>query len=79
MKKILKIMIFVDFVKKNHKSDKVRDHCHTTGNYRGPAHSKCYNNVTQDQSSFVKCILHNFSKYDSHVFVKKSIDNKMIK
>ena len=31
MKKILKILIFVDFVKKNIESDKVRDHCHSTG------------------------------------------------
>ena len=34
MKKIIEVIIFVDFVKKI-LSDKVRDHCHLTGNYRG--------------------------------------------
>ena len=34
------------FCEKNIESDKVRDHCQLTGNYRGPAHSKCKLNVT---------------------------------
>ena len=45
-------------------SDKVRNHCHLTGKYRGPAHSKCNNNVTQKQSNFKPFIFPNFSKYD---------------
>ena len=38
MKNIIKIIIFVGFVKKKLLDDKVRDHCHLTGKYRGPAH-----------------------------------------
>ena len=38
-----------------------RDHCHLTGKYTGPAHSKCNINVTQAQSNFIPFILHNFS------------------
>ena len=34
------------FCEKNTESDKVRDHCHLTGKYRGPAHNKCNINVT---------------------------------
>ena len=58
------------FCEKNIGSDKVRDHCHLTGNYRGPAHSKCNNNVTQDQSIFIPFKFHNFSNYDCHMFFK---------
>ena len=64
------------FCEKNIESDKVRDHCHLTGNYRGPAHSKCNINVTQDQSNFVPFIFHNFSNYDCHMFFKKLVDKK---
>ena len=57
-------------------SDKVRDHCQLTGRYRGPAHSKCNISVTQDQSSFIPFIFHNFSNYDCHMFFKKLVDKK---
>ena len=49
-------------------SDKVRDHCHLTANYRGPAHSNCNINVTQKRSNFIPFRLHNFSNYDCHFF-----------
>ena len=55
---------------------KVRDHCHLTGNYRGPAHSECNNNVTQEQSSFIPFAFHNFSNYDCHMFFKKLVVKK---
>ena len=35
------------FCEKKNKFDKVRDHCHSTGKYRGSAQKKCNTNVTQ--------------------------------
>ena len=64
------------FCEKFIESDKVRDHCHLTGNYRGPAHSKCNINVTQDQSNFIPFLFHIFSNYDCHMFFKKLVDKK---
>ena len=64
------------FCEKEILSDKGRDHCHLTGKYRGPAHSKCNINVTQKQSNFIPFIFHNFSHYDSHMFFKKLVDKK---
>ena len=64
------------FCEKNIVSDKVRDHCHLTSNYRGPAHSKCNINVSQKQSNFIPFIFHNFSNYDCHRFLKNLVDKK---
>ena len=64
------------FCEKFIESDKVGDHCHLTGKYRGPAHSKCNINVTQKQSNFIPFIFHNFSNYDCHMFFKKLVDRK---
>ena len=64
------------FCEKIIESDKVRDHCHLTGKYRGPAHSKCNISVTQDQSNLIPFIFHNFSNYDCHMFFKKLVDKK---
>ena len=64
------------FCEKFIESNKVRDHCHLTGNYRGPAHSICNINVTQKQSNFIPFIFHNFSNYDCHMFFKKLVDKK---
>ena len=57
-------------------SDKVRDHWHLTGAYRGPAHNICNKNVKQKTSNFVPVMLHNFSKYDCHLFFKRLVDIK---
>ena len=67
------------FCEKNIESDKARDHCHLTGNYRGPAHSVCNINVTQDQSILIPFVFHNFSNYDCHTFFKKLVDLKIDK
>ena len=64
------------FCEKEILSDKVRDHCHLTGKYRGPAHSICNIIITQDQSNFIPFIFHNFSNYDSRMLFKKLVDKK---
>ena len=64
------------FCEKKNDFDKVRDHCHLNGKYRGPAHSKCNINVTQKQSNFMPFIFHNFSNYGCHMFFKKLVDKK---
>ena len=58
------------FCEKEIISDKVRDQCHLTGKYRGPAHSKCNINVSQNQSNFIPFVFHNFSNYDCLCFLK---------
>ena len=62
------------FCEKEKISDKVRDHCHITGKYRGPAHNIFNINVTQQQSNNIPSIFHNFSNYDSHMFFKSLVD-----
>ena len=57
-------------------SEKVRDHCHLTGNYRGPAHNVCNINVKQKNSKFIPFAFHNFSNYDCHMFLKRLVDLK---
>ena len=64
------------FCETNIESDKVRDHCHLTGKYRGPAHNVCNINVKQKDSNFIPFAFHNFSKYDSHMFFKRLVDLK---
>ena len=56
------------FCGKNIESDKVRDHCHLTGNYRGPAHNVCNINASQHRSNIIPIVFHSFSNYDCHMF-----------
>ena len=50
-------------------NDRVRDHCHFTGRYRGPAHNSC--NLKYRNPKSVSVFFHNLSGYDSHLFIKK--------
>ena len=50
-------------------NDKVRDHCHFNGRYRGPAHNKC--NLKYRKPKNISVFFHNLSGYDSHLFIKK--------
>ena len=56
--------------------DKIRDHCHLTGKYRGPDHNKCNIIVTQKPSHFIPFALHNFSNYDCHLFFKNQVEKR---
>ena len=53
------------------KEDKpnVRDHCHYTGRYRGPAHTK--SNLQYKIPSYIPIVFHNLSRYDAHLFIKE--------
>ena len=64
------------FSGKEHSIDKVRDHCHLTGKYRGPAHNTCKINVTQQHSNIIPFTFHNFSHYDFKMFFKRLVDLK---
>ena len=66
------------FCEKEFIDNKVRNHCHLTGKYRGPAHSKCNKIVNQQQSYCIPIIFHNFSNYDCHMFFRNLVQ-KMIK
>ena len=86
--KILTKMIFDEDAKKLHESatvcfackkrfdgDKVRDHCHYTGKYRGALHSGC-NLKLGERTLIIPVLAHNSSGYDSHMFVKRLADTK---
>ena len=51
--------------------DKVRDHDHLTGKYRGAAHNKCNLNCKQKSSSFVPIFFHIFSGYDCRLIFEE--------
>ena len=46
-------------------NDKVRDHCHFTGKYRGAAHFKC--NLAFEHPNSISVFFHNLEGYVSHL------------
>ena len=60
--------------------NKVRDHCHGTGKYRGPACRIC--NLRYKQQNFIPIIFHNVSGYDFNLlyseFFKQNNDKRNV-
>ena len=54
--------IFKKFI---NNEEKVRDHCHLTGKFRGAAHESC--NLNLKLTKKVPVIFHNLRGYDSHL------------
>ena len=48
--------------------DRVHDHCHLTGKFRGAAHKDC--DIKYMIPKFFPVVFHNFSGYVSHLFIK---------
>ena len=61
--------------KKRFDGDKVRDHCHYTGKYRGALHSGC-NLKLGERTLIIPVLAPSNSGYDSHMFVKRLADTK---
>ena len=49
-------------------ADRVRDHCHLTGKFRGAAHNEC--NLNYSFTGRIPVILHNLRGYDSHLIMQ---------
>ena len=50
-------------------NDRVRDHCHFTGKFRGAACNSC--NLKLKRQNNISVFFHNLAGYDSHLFIKK--------
>ena len=50
-------------------TDKVGDHCHMTGKFRGAAHNKCNINLRLPEK--LPIIFHNLQGYDRHILFKE--------
>ena len=54
------------------KTDRVRDHCHITGHYRGAAHSRC--NLRARTVKELPVFVHNLKGYDAHLLFQGVAD-----
>ncbi|XP_052209209.1 uncharacterized protein LOC127812725 [Diospyros lotus] len=54
-----------EFVKDN---EKVRDHDHITGKFRGPAHNRC--NVNYRLTDKIPVVFHNLKSFDGHLIIQ---------
>lgn len=52
------------------KDDRVRDHCHITGLYRGASHNDCNINFNYSKIK-TPVVFHNLKRYDSHFLIPK--------
>ena len=50
-------------------ADKLRDHCHVTGKFRGAAHNKCNSKLRIPRK--LPIIFHNLQEYDGHIIFKE--------
>ena len=60
-----------EFNNNDKKNDKVRDHCHYTGKYRGAAHNIC--NLRYKVPKEIPIVFHNGSIYDYHFILKELV------
>ena len=60
-----------EFNNNDKKNNKVRDHCHYTGKYRGVAHNIC--NLRYKVPIEIPIVFHNSSTYDYHFIVKELV------
>ena len=63
MKKSIIIHTHVRICKQKLSMDKVRDHCHVTGKFRGATHNKC--NINLRLPKKLPIIFHNLQGYDT--------------
>ena len=60
-----------EFNNNDKKQQKVRDHCHYTGKYRGAAHNIC--NLRYNVPKEIPVVFHNGSTYDYHFIIKELV------
>ena len=53
----------------NKDDEKIRDHCHVTGKFRGATHWEC--NINFQLTKKIPVILHNLKGYDGHLIFSK--------